>query len=143
MSMAYVGILSLSSYKTQARLADSVRIYAEKAVIVDPQNDRAFHILGRWHFEVAKLNWLIRLFSELFTGTALEGSFELALQYFQKAVQINDFPVHHYWIGLNNLKMNRENEATKAFQKSIRAIGGQYNDDYFRELPRKELKKLD
>lgn len=143
MSMAHAGILSLSSYTQQARLADSVRIYAEKAVEVDPENDRAFHILGRWHFEVAKLNWLILLFSELFTGTAPQGSFEEALAYFEKSVEINDFPVHHYWKGITQLELNLYNEARLSFEKAQSAKGGQHNDEHFRKLAKQQLAKLD
>jgi tetratricopeptide (TPR) repeat protein len=139
MSMGYAGILSLSSYKQQAILADSVRIYAEKSIWVDPQNDRAYHILGRWHYEVANLNWLIKLFSELFIGVAPEGSYEIALSYFKKAVEINDYPIHNYWLGLNYLKMGNNTEAEKSFRKAIASKSGQQNDEFFWDLSRKIL----
>jgi len=138
-SMGFAGKLSLSSYRQQAILADSVRIYAEKSVEVDPNNDRSYHILGRWHYEVANLNWLIKLFSELFIGVVPEGSYEKALTYFQKAALINDFPIHHYWLGQNYLKMGKLKAAEESFKKSIIAKGGQHNDDYFRELSQEIL----
>jgi len=138
-AMGFAGKLSVSSYRQQAILADSVRIYAEKAVQADPNNDRAYHILGRWHYEVANLSWLIKLFSELFIGVAPNGSYENAFTYFQKAAEINDFPLHQYWLGLNFLKMGNNIEAENSFRKSILAKGGQHNDDYFRELSQKIL----
>jgi tetratricopeptide (TPR) repeat protein len=142
MSMAHAGILSLSSYTTQAKLADSVRIYAEKSVEVDPKNDRAFHILGRWHYEVAQLNWLIKFFSELFAGTAPEGSYENALFYFEKAASINDFPVHYYWIAKTHIKMGETKKAIQNLEKAIQSKGGQHNDAYFRRLSKEEISKL-
>lgn len=140
MSIGFAGKLSLSSYRQQAILADSVRIYAEKAIEVNPENDNAFHILGRWNYEVANLNWLIKLFSEFFIGVVPEGSYEKAFTYFKKATEINDYPVHHYWLGLNYLKMGNKEEAKNEFLKSINSKSGFHNDDYFRNLSRKELR---
>ncbi len=138
-SMGFAGKLSLSSYRQQAILADSVRIYAEKSIQVDPNNDRSYHILGRWHYEVANLNWLIKLFSELFIGVVPQGSYEKALTYFQKAAEISDAPLHHYWLGLDYLKMGKTKEAEESFKKALHAKGGNYNNEYVRELSLKIL----
>jgi len=60
------GKLGLYS-NTRARVenARSVKVYAERALELDPAYDWACHVLGRWHYEVAGLGltqrWLVRL----------------------------------------------------------------------------------
>ena len=36
-----------------------------KAIQINPDNHRAYHILGRWHYEVSKLSWVIKKLSKL------------------------------------------------------------------------------
>ena len=44
--MAFAARITVAGLKGKSMLADSVRIYAEKAIQINPDNHRAYHILG-------------------------------------------------------------------------------------------------
>jgi tetratricopeptide (TPR) repeat protein len=132
MSMAFAAIISVSRLKGKAVLADSVRIYAEEAVRINPKNDRAYHILGRWHFEVSQLSWFLRKLSKIVFRTSPEGSFNLAINYFNKALELDNIPVHRYWLGMAYLKSGNKEEALLHFRQVLELENVQHNDDYFK-----------
>ena len=141
-SMAFAANVSVASLKGKAQLADSVRIYAEKAVEINSDNHRAYHILGRWHYEVSKLSWIIRKLSKLVFNTSPSGSFQLAVEYFNRAIALNDIPVHHYWLGLAYLESGKKNEALSQFKYLINLEDdGKYNATFFQKEAKKLLEK--
>lgn len=139
-AISYAGILSVSSMYQQAHLADSVRIYAEKIIFYDDTNDRAYHILGRWHYEVAQLGWFVPFMSKVFFGVAPDGSYDKAISYFLKAVQVHDYVVHNYWLGMAYLKNKDLDKAKKTFLHIQDLESTEYNDDFFKEKSRETLK---
>jgi|GEM_PF-1364398 len=142
MSMAFAALLSVSRLRTQARLADSVRVYAEKAVEINPENHRAYHILGRWHYEVSKLSPILRRLSKIVFRTSPEGSFKLAVDYFNEAIVLNNIPVHHYWLGLAYLESGRKSEALSQFRYLLELEDdGKYNATFFKDKARKLIDK--
>lgn len=140
-SIAFAGILSVSSMYQQAHLADSVRIYAEKIIFYDDTNDRAYHILGRWHYEVAQLGWFVPFISKVFFGVSPDGSYDKAIYYFKKAVQVHDYVVHNYWLGMAYLKNKDLDKAKNIFLHIQELESTEYNDDYFKEKSRTILKE--
>jgi hypothetical protein len=44
----------------QVRLAKEAQEAARTAVDLDPSNDLAHHLMGRWHFEMAQINFVLR-----------------------------------------------------------------------------------
>jgi hypothetical protein len=42
------------------RLAKEAQEAARAAVELDPSNDLAHHLMGRWHFEMAQINFVLR-----------------------------------------------------------------------------------
>ena len=141
LSMAYAAVVSVSRLRSQARLADSVRVYAEKAVELNPDNHRAYHILGRWHYEVSKLGWFVKRLSKLIFRASPDGSFELAEEYFNKAIALNNIPVHHYWLGMAYLESGKKDMALERFEMLLNLEEGQYNDEFFKEQARKLIAK--
>ncbi len=141
-SMAFAARISVAGLKGKSLLADSVRIYAEKAVEINPDNHRAYHILGRWHYEVSKLSWILRRLSKLVFRHSPSGSFNLAVDYFNKAIALNNIPVHHYWLGMSYLESGRKEEALDRFRYLIEIEDdGRYNAAYFKEQARVLIEK--
>jgi tetratricopeptide (TPR) repeat protein len=140
-STAFAALVSVSGLKDQAYLADSVRIYAEKALELNPENDRAIHILGRWHYEVAQISGFTKMMGRIFLGHAPEGSMETAIEYFQKAASIDDYPIHRYWLGMGYLKNGEKEKALKEFRYLQNLPDEFKNDEHFKKEARKELKK--
>ena len=142
LSMAFAARISVAGLKGKSQLADSVRIYAEKAVEINPDNHRAYHILGRWHYEVSKLSWVIRKLSKLVFRHSPSGSFNLAVDYFNKAIGLNNIPVHHYWLGMSYLESGRKDEALERFRYLLDLNEDcRYNAEYFKEKAQELIDK--
>lgn len=141
-SMAFAARISVAGLKGKSVLADSVRIYAEKAVDINPDNHRAYHILGRWHYEVSKLSWILRKLSKIVFRHSPEGSFNLAVDYFNKAIALNNIPVHHYWLGMSYLESGKKDEALDRFRYLIDIQdNGLYNAAYFKKKAQELIDK--
>ena len=61
----------LSDNKTKVRLAHDARAEAVTALALEPSNDLAHHLMGRWHSEMANLNVMVRTLVRVMYGTAL------------------------------------------------------------------------
>ena len=101
-----------SSNQMKVKLASAVKKHAELAECIDPENDLALHILGRWQNEAAQVNRFVRALIRVVYGDSLgSGSHEKALQYFQKASELNPKRLVHklevgrtyYFMGLHDL----------------------------------------
>lgn len=141
-AMAFAGILDVNGIKEKVQLADSVRVNAEIALDLDPKNDRALHILGRWHYEVSQFGGVMRFLARLFFGTAPKASLDKALEYFQLAADLDDYPVHHYWLGLTYLKMKDKKNAKARFQHVLLIKDQHHNDQYFKNKAQEHLNDL-
>ncbi len=134
LAVAYGARITVAGLRGKAELADSVRIYAEKAVELNPSNHDALHILGRWHYEVSKLNWFIRSLAKLTFNTSPEGSFEQSIDYFNQAIAISNIPVHHYWLGMAYLESGEKEKALERFRYLL-DLGGDkaYSPEFYKE----------
>lgn len=101
-----------SSNQMKVKLASAVKKHAELAECIEPDNDLALHILGRWQNEAAQVNRFVRALIRVVYGDTLgSGSHESALQYFRKAAELNPTRLVHrlevgrtyYFLGLHDL----------------------------------------
>lgn len=89
--LAYVislGLLSEVAGSPRDKIRDAKIIYeqASAILVLDSTFAAAYFILGKWHFELAKLNWMEQLACEIFFGGMPEGvSMDKALQHMRKA----------------------------------------------------------
>lgn len=141
LSMAFAAMVTVSSLRKKVQLADSVRIYAEKAIEINPQNDRVHHILGRWHYEVSKFSWILRRLSKLIFGHSPDGSFELAIKYFNNALELKNIPLHRYWLGMVYLESGQKEEALVQFRQVLDLENVQHNDEYFKREAQRLIEK--
>ncbi len=142
MSMSFAAVISISGLRGKANMADSVRIYAEEALRLNPTNDRANHILGRWHYEVSKLGWFTRMLAKVVFGESPKGSFERAIRYFERAIELDNIAVHHYWLGMAYLESGNKEKAIEEFILLQDLPLVQHNDQYFKNQAKKLLEKL-
>lgn len=61
----------LSDNKTKVSLAHDARQEAVTALALEPGNDLAHHLMGRWHSEMASLNMVVRTLVRVMYGTSL------------------------------------------------------------------------
>lgn len=100
--------------KTKIKLSKEVKKEAIKAVKLDPKNDLAYHILGRWHREVANLNRFLKIFAKTLYGGLPKASNEESVKYFKKAIEVKpELIIHHFELAKTYQKMEEWRLALK------------------------------
>ena len=110
-------------------LAKQVKAEAERALALDSLHDGAWHILGRWHREVAKKPKLLRI--PLGLGEANKKD---AITYMQKAVALNPTLINHRLeMGITYLEYGMKTEAKEEFDHCLSLPGKGPVDDKYKE----------
>lgn len=89
MAFALGRVSGVSSTRERVELAKDVKWYVDKAIQLDPNNFRAWHILGRWNFEVSNLNLAEKSFARLFYGKIPSATLDDAVLDFEKSRSLN------------------------------------------------------
>ena len=91
-----VGKLALfEGGKRKVELSKEVKVEAEKALALNPNEDIAYHVLGVWHREMTKLNWLLKQFAELLYGDLPASSLDESLKNLRHAAELAPENVAH------------------------------------------------
>ncbi len=89
--------------KERVQRATEIRADGLKAIELDPLNDGAFHLMGRWNAEIMRLSGFERFFAKSFLGGAVfsQASWDNAIAYMKRAIQLRpEFIYHHYDLAL-------------------------------------------
>ena len=95
---AAVGRTALTEGKKERiRRAKIIRDEAQRAIALDPRQDGAWHILGRWNAEIMRLSGLSRFFAKKFLGAGIFGqaSWAEAVSDMQRAVTLDPGRIYH------------------------------------------------
>lgn len=99
-----------------ASLAKQVKREADRALMLDPKHDGAYHILGRWNREVAQKPKFLR--SPMGLG---EADKKIGLECFRKAIELNpDYINHHLEYGISLMDMDKKDEARTEFETCLK-----------------------
>jgi sterol desaturase/sphingolipid hydroxylase (fatty acid hydroxylase superfamily) len=95
-----LGLLSevASSPAEKLQHAKTIKAEAETIVQLDSLYAPAYYVLGKWHLEIAKLNWAEKLACNvLFGGVPKGASYEKSIQYFERAITLQPgYILFHY-----------------------------------------------
>ncbi|MFH1842247.1 MAG: tetratricopeptide repeat protein [bacterium] len=141
---ASVGKLALfHGGKKKIELSREVRDEALRAVELDPENDKSYHILGRWNRGVANLSALKKLAARVVYGGVPKGaSNENAVEYFQRAIVLApDHINHHLELGITFMEMKDYEQATTAFETALSLPESDPNDPEYKAEASEQLKK--
>lgn len=133
-----------SGPRERVRLSKEVKEAVDRALALDPNDDAAWHVLGRWHRKLATLSWVEKKFANLFLGgVPKEASLDSAVACFKKAIALNPQSVRHYvQLGITYQKMGQRDKALAAFQKALTLPRTDLDDPELKELARDRIKKL-
>ena len=96
LSIALGRIALTKSGKEKVVTVKEIKQAAESAVKINPQNYKAWHVLGKWYYEVSNLNLVERAAIKLFFGGMPEASFARSIQCYEKAKSIQpNFNLNH------------------------------------------------
>ncbi|HXG45930.1 MAG TPA: tetratricopeptide repeat protein [Gemmatimonadales bacterium] len=110
---AAIGRASLTkSKKERVRRAAEIRREALRALELDPEHDKAYHVLGRWHAEIMRLSGFERFFARTFLGGKIfgEASWDGAIRNLERAVALAPEVIYHHLV-LAEVLMDRKRYA--------------------------------
>lgn len=129
--------------KQKVEASRQIKESSEKATKLDPKNDYAWHMLGRWHQALAEVGGVTRAMASLVYGGLPAASLEESERCLKKAVELNpDRLVHQVELGRTYAQMGRKEEATKYLQKGLSMPNKEKDDPETKERGRYTLTTL-
>ncbi|MGQ9800470.1 MAG: hypothetical protein ACUVRL_02215 [Candidatus Saccharicenans sp.] len=129
--------------KEQIDASKDVKKAVDKAIELDPNNDLAYHALGRWHRRMAEIGGAKRALGSLIYGSIPKGSFEESEKWLKKAVELKpDFINHHLELGRTYVALKKYDLASQEFNKCLELPEASAKDKHYKEEARAELADL-
>lgn len=130
---------------TSRQVADSrlIKIAADKVIALDPSNDLAWQVLGRWYLALADVGTVKRALAQVAYGRLPPAKYEDAVGCFEKAIALNSNRLMHYIaLGRTYAQMGRYADARKFINKGLAMSDTEKDDPETKNLGRQILKKL-
>ena len=107
--------------KEKIRLSKEIKAEADRALAIDPQQDRAEHVLGRWNRGIAELSFFEKAVANTILGGLPKGAtYDAAVTHFEQAIAINpDYANHHVELGRTLLELGLKAKARAEFEKAL------------------------
>jgi len=130
--------------KEQVQLSKEVKASVDRALELDPNDDVAWHVLGRWHRKMATLGWIQKKFANIFLGgIPKEASVDSSAKCFEKAIDINPGHInHHLELGITYEELKEKEKAIEQYQLVLDLPKKDADDDEHKKEAEKLLKKL-
>lgn len=143
LAITYGKLLPYVSNRERIESSPVIKAAAEKAIKLDPKNDLAWHILGRWHLVVAEVSGMKRAIAQMVYGKLPPASFADAKRCFEKAIELNPNRLMHYVeLGRTYAQLDRKDEARKFISKGLGMRNTEKDDPETKEKGREVLQKL-
>jgi len=129
--------------RRKIELSRLIRDEAETAARLDPREDYAWHVLGRWNYEMANFNAVLKALAQAIFGKFPDASNEKAVEYLEKAVALRpDRVVHQIELGRAYLAIGEKDKARSALEKGLSLPSAAKDDNETKERGRKALSQL-
>jgi tetratricopeptide (TPR) repeat protein len=129
--------------KEQIAASPRIKESADKALQLNPKNDTAWHILGRWNRVLADVNVVKRALAGVLYGGLPQGSLEEAERDMKKAIQLNPSRLMHYIeLGRIYAQMGKKDEARQFINKGLAMPDTEKGDPETKQRGRETLASL-
>lgn len=119
MAIAVGRTVLIKSGKEKIIAVKDIKRYADIALKTNPNNFKAWHILGKWNFEVSNLNMIERSATKIFYGGLPDASLKNAIADYEKAKALSPTFMLNY---LELAKAYRRNDDTKMAIAQLRKL---------------------
>jgi tetratricopeptide (TPR) repeat protein len=142
-AISYGKMLPYMKTKDQVDATPKIKTAVDRALALDPNNDTAWHILGRWNRVLADVNSIKRVLAKAIYGDLPATTNEEAERCLKKAIAINPNRLMHYIeLGRIYAQMGRQREAQQFIRKGLAMPEQEKDDAEQKELGRQALKKM-
>lgn len=128
-----------ASSKEKVNAAKSIKKYLDKALQYDPSNFKAWHVLGRWHYEVSDLNIFERAAIKILFGGLPSSSFDQAIAAFEKANDIRAFAANNFEMARAYRKKGNSKKAIASLEALLQMPNTTEDDEPLKANARKLL----
>ena len=120
LAVAYGRLTDFEDNRTKVEFSRRVKAKADKTLELDPREDFAYHVLGRWNYAVATLNPMLKLIARFVYGGMPDASIEEAARDYKKAIELAPRRViHHHELARAYLAMGRTAEARREWETEL------------------------
>ena len=113
-----------------------------KAIELNPNEDFAYHVLGRWHFGIANINPVLKLLTKIVYGSLPKASNEEAVHYLRKATEIAPQTImHHYELARIYVALGQRDLARRERRKILELPALDKQDEEERRIAAKSLRQ--
>jgi len=142
-AISYGKMLPFMKSKEQVDASPKIKEAVDRTLQLNPKNDNAWHILGRWNRVLADINPLKRLLAGALYGNLPVTTHEAAEKCLLKAIALNPNRVmHHIELGRIYAAMGRKEDARKAVEKGLSMPNKEKDDPEMKTIGQELLKKL-
>ena len=120
LAVAYGRLTDFEDNRTKVEYSRYVKTEAEKTLVLDPKEDFAYHVLGRWNYGVATLNPVLKLIAKFVYGGMPDASLEEAERDYKKAIELApQRVVHHHELARTYAALGQTDDARKEWEKEL------------------------
>jgi len=129
--------------KEKIKLSKMIKAEADTALTINPRADLVYHLLGRWHQNLANLSGMLKFFAKVFFGGVPPGTNEESVAMFKKAIEIDPNHLEHHLELARTYEFMKEKEMMREPLQQVMALPAIDEDDpEFKKEAEKMLKKL-
>jgi tetratricopeptide (TPR) repeat protein len=143
LALSYGNIAMFKGGREKIKYAFKVKLNAEKAMEMNPEDIYPYIILGIYNREAANLNWFEKLFAKSFLGGVSEGTYEESKQMFNKSLSIDhDIIIAYYNLSKTYDKLNDRKNEIDCLNRVIQLPVRNFRDKYSKIKAAKKLDEL-
>lgn len=142
---AALGRLSMwSDNREKVDLSGSIKDECEEAIRLNPENDLAMHVLGRYEHQMASLGRIVRMLVRVvYHGALAPGTLQEAENLFRRAIAIRPTRlIHRVELGKLLVDRGRKDEAKVELELAVTLPREDINSEHERRDAQAMLKKL-
>jgi len=142
-ALGYGKILPLEKSKQQITHSRLIKASVDKVIALDPENDIAWQVLGRWYLAMADIDGVKRVLAQVAYGKLPSATYEDAVKCFEKAIRLNPTRLMHFIeLGRTYLKMGQPEVAKRFINKGLKMPETEKDDPETKNRGRELLKEM-
>jgi tetratricopeptide (TPR) repeat protein len=107
----------------------NIRVYIDKAIKLNPQMGKAYHVLGKWHLEVVSLNIIKKAAVKLIYGGVGEATIETAIANMEKCKSMEPYYCLNFFDLARAYQYNQQYEKAISTLEQLAKLPSRQQDD--------------